>query len=489
MLGHYPQAEKFVSDLLRELCSAAQITPFYDSSADSFNYRLDFGDQQASQVVKFARDWLDDLEEALKRNDGSVHDEVLKNAVRFTAYVGLGKAGRMPRGFPISEILIKERGDWNPDLKVSTEFDDWFTRQLVEGLEKLSRFLEQHLAENQDLRGGLEPLRSAHDRIVGLFGYYKGKKHLNDGRVSAVTLTFFKAAIVAQIIEQEIRRVEQPLAQIRAAIDLEIYGLVEKLRNTFFLHVSLPSWLAEYRELAMAPQQGSQPVNARKDLEIDGIHIFLGHKHDDVSIADAIKQCLERFGIEAFVAHRDITPSAIWRQTILEHLQGKCNVFAPILTDEFRNSLWTDQETGIAVQKGLPIVPIKVHRDPYGFIDDRQAVLLKTGEYLKMCLGLLVGLGTQHPMLGRAARLCLAKGLGSCESYDEAGLVAETLERLEPFSAEEATAVLREIASKRQVYEARSASSYLDSFLNRHEGDVDPDLLRQCIELLQGVPR
>ena len=146
--------------------------------------------------------------------------------------------------------------------------------------------------------------------------------------------------------------------------------------------------------------------------------------------------------------------------------------------------MWTDQETGIAVQNGLPILPVKVHRDPYGFIDDRQAVPLKVGEYLKMCVGLLVGLGTQHPLFGRAVRLSFAKGLQASQTYDEAGLIAESLSRLEPFSAEEATAILQAAVGNRQVHESGSASRHLTAFLNRHEKDLDGELSSRCSELL-----
>lgn len=484
MIGRHQKAEKFVFDMLRELCPSVEIHPFYNSSANSFDYRLELEDNQPSLTLRFDGDRLDDLEEALKRNSPSLHDEVLKNAVRFTAYISLGKAGRMPRGFPISEILVKERGNWTPDLKVTTDFDDRFTRELVEGLEKLRSFLEQHVGKNEDLGEVLESLRSQHDRIGALLQYRQEKGHLNDSGISTDTLSFFKAAIVAQIVEKETRRMGQPLAQIRAAIDREVYALVEKLRNSHFLHVPLPSWFSEYRELTLATSQSGQIGKAQKAEGVEAIHVFLSHKHDDVAIADAIKQCLEKFGILTFVAHRDIDPSARWRQTILEHLQGKCNVFAPILTNEFRNSLWTDQETGIAVQNNLPIIPIKVHRDPYGFIDDRQAVPLKVGEYFKMCVGLLVGLGTQHPIFGRTVRLCFAKGLESSQTYDEAGLIAESLSRLEPFSIEEATAVLRAIAGNRQVHESGSAARHLKAFLDRHRSDLDTGFWDRCTELI-----
>ena len=484
MIGRYPKAEKFVFDLLHELCPAAEIHPFYNASANSFDYRLDFEDPQPSLTVRFGRDRLDDLEEALKRNGTSPHDEVLRNAVRFTMYISLGRAGLMPRGFPISEIFVKERGDWKSDLKVTTEFDDRFTRELAEGLEKLRGFLEPHLDENKDLGEGLEALRSQHERIVALLQYYQKNRHLNDSGITTDTLTFFKAAIIAQLIEKETRRIKQPLVQIRAAIDREIYTLVEELRNTFFLHVPLPSWFSEYRELTLADTQSGQSSRTQKAKGIEAIHVFLSHKHDDVTIADAIKQCLEKFGVLTFVAHRDIVPSAIWRKTILEHLQSKCNVFATILTNQFHNSLWTDQETGIAVQVGLPIIPIKVDTDPYGFVDDRQAVPLKSGEYLKMCLGLLVGLGTQHTIFGRTVRLCFAKGLQSSQTYDETGLIAEFLSRLEPFSIEEATAILRAIAGNRQVHESGSAARHLKAFLDRHRSDLDAELWDRCTELI-----
>lgn len=489
MIGRYQKAEKFIFDLLHELCPAAQIHPFYNSSSDSFDYRLEFGDHQPPLMLRFNGDWLDDLEEGLKRNRTSLQDEVLKNAIRFTAYINLGKAGRMPRGFLISEILVKERGNWRSNLDVTTvttDFDDRFTRELVEGLEKLHRFLERHLTENQDLGEALGALRASRDRITGLLQYHRDEKRLNSSGVSTETLSCLKAAVVVQIIEKECRRVKQPLAQIRAAIDQEIYRLVEQLRNSHFLHVPLPEWFSEYRDLMLADSQSGQAGEFKRVEPIEAIHVFLSHKHDDVVLADAIKQCLEKFGIAAFVAHRDIDPSAIWRKIILEHLQSKCNVFAPILTNQFHNSLWTDQETGIAVQAGLPIFPIKVDKDPYGFIDDRQAVPLKSGESLKMCLGLLVGLGTQHPSFGRAGRLCFAKGLESARSYDEAGLIAESLSRLEPFSVEEATAILHAVTRNRQAHQSTSAAKHLIPFCERHREDVGIGLITQCFDLLAG---
>ncbi len=483
MIDRYPKAEKFITDLLHELCPSAEIEASYNPSEDRFIYWVRFEDQQSQHTIFFGRDLLDDFNKTLERDGRSTYDEALKNAVRFTAYISLGKAGRMPRDFSISGVLIKERGNWDSNREVPTEFDDRFTRQLIDGLEKLRCFLEEHLAENQDLGRNLEPLQSAHSRMVGLLDYYQKNNHLNSGGVSADTLTLFKAAIIAYIIGQEVRRVRQPLAHIRAAIDLEIYGLVEKLRNTFFLHVPLPGWFAEYQELAMATQQDGQPVNARKDQEIDSIHIFLSHKHDDVKIAEEFKDCFALFGVRAFVAHRDIYPSAEFIKTMRQHLEQLCNVFVPIMTKKFRESDWTDQESGIAITRGLVIAPVKVELNPYGFMGDRQAVRLAGNSpdaIYSACVHLLRGIAQEHPRFRDAVKRCIIRSLQTSGSFDRSGMSTDALADLEPFTKSEVREIVRAVIENDQVWGSGSASRSLEDFLKKHEAEIAPELLEKC---------
>lgn len=65
--------------------------------------------------------------------------------------------------------------------------------------------------------------------------------------------------------------------------------------------------------------------------------------------------------------------------------------------------------------------------------------------------------------------------------------LAEILSRLEPFSAEEATAIIRAAADNRQVHESRSASIHLRTFLDKHRVYVDAELVNRCAELLRQV--
>jgi hypothetical protein len=50
-------------------------------------------------------------------------------------------------------------------------------------------------------------------------------------------------------------------------------------------------------------------------------------------------------------------------------------VLLAFITDDFEGSVWTMQEVGYALGKGIPVVSLKLEsKDPPGFISDRQAL-------------------------------------------------------------------------------------------------------------------
>ena len=249
MNWRYPKAEKFISDLLLTLCPAAHIESFYMPSTKSFDYRLEFGLRQIARAISFGEALLDDLEEVLKRNGASLHDDLIKSKAQFIAYINLGKVGLMPQDFLISEKIASERGDWKFDLNITIDFDRKFTAEIAKGLNKIHNFLEGHLVENHDLEEVLAGLARSRDRITQLLQYYHDKKSLNDRGVSTETLMYFKTAVLTQIIEKEARRGKQPMRLIRGAIDSQIYMLAEKLRGEDFLFVPIPDWFLEFREI------------------------------------------------------------------------------------------------------------------------------------------------------------------------------------------------------------------------------------------------
>ena len=102
--------------------------------------------------------------------------------------------------------------------------------------------------------------------------------------------------------------------------------------------------------------------------------LFISHKAEDKKLAMEIAGALGRRGIASFVAHEDIKPSMEWQSAIERALETMDGLMA-LLTENFRDSEWTDQEIGIAIGRQVPIISIQRGMDPYGFIGKYQAIL------------------------------------------------------------------------------------------------------------------
>lgn len=107
--------------------------------------------------------------------------------------------------------------------------------------------------------------------------------------------------------------------------------------------------------------------------------LFLSHKSEFKKQTTKLKQYLEFYGVTSFVAHVDIEPTKEW-QIEIEKAVFTMDAMVPLMTEEFRKSSWTDQEVGVAIGRGVPVIPVRIGIDPYGFIGKFQAVMGK-GKY------------------------------------------------------------------------------------------------------------
>ena len=103
------------------------------------------------------------------------------------------------------------------------------------------------------------------------------------------------------------------------------------------------------------------------------IRVFLSHKAEYKEMASGIKDRLSAYSIASFVAHEDIEPMREWIGEI-EVALSSMDVLVALLTDKFSESNWTDQEVGIAIGRGVPVIPVRLGKDPYGFIGKYQAI-------------------------------------------------------------------------------------------------------------------
>lgn len=161
----------------------------------------------------------------------------------------------------------------------------------------------------------------------------------------------------------------------------------------------------------------------------EGFRLFLSHKSEFNKETAALKDRLTLFGVSSFVAHTDIHPTKEWQDEI-ENALASMDAFVALLTDKFHESDWTDQEVGYAVGRGVPVVAVRLGKDPYGFIGKFQALSCGWQDAPNMIVRLLI----KHPRMLDA----YAAALASCTSFDTGNILAEMLPYLGPLSEESA---------------------------------------------------
>lgn len=132
-------------------------------------------------------------------------------------------------------------------------------------------------------------------------------------------------------------------------------------------------WREKSGALLMLQKSKKEMSEAEGRLWTKGcVRAFLSHKAEHKQQATDLKVSFKNVGVSAFVAHQDIEPTREWQDEIELALSTQ-DVCVTLLTEGFRNSNWTDQEIGISIGRGVPIVAVRLGQDPYGFIGKFQA--------------------------------------------------------------------------------------------------------------------
>ena len=162
--------------------------------------------------------------------------------------------------------------------------------------------------------------------------------------------------------------------------------------------------------------------------------VFLSHKSSVKVNTAALKESLSLFGISCFVAHEDIHPTKEWMDEI-ESALFSMDALVALMTDDFHNSDWTDQEVGVAMGRNVPIISVKLGKlNPYGFIGKFQA-LSCTWETASLAL---VKLLICHEKMKEA----YIRALSSCPNFDKGNILADALPFISSLSDTQAIAMI-----------------------------------------------
>ena len=192
---------------------------------------------------------------------------------------------------------------------------------------------------------------------------------------------------------------------------------------------------AAKNDLINEPLQGinkSELINSETIQRIwetqRGIRVFISHRTTHKLDATKLKQELSLWGINCFVAHKDIDVSEEWRSEILFALNSM-HAFAALITDDYHGSDWTDQELGFALAKGVPIFPLLSGGKSYGFIDAKQHIELDWNTISQIMIDKL---SNYHEYI-----YSFISAIGKCTSFDTASDLYKNLPQYRSMSHDE----------------------------------------------------
>lgn len=173
-----------------------------------------------------------------------------------------------------------------------------------------------------------------------------------------------------------------------------------------------------------------------------GYRVFLSHKAEVKRKAAHLKGRLALFGVSAFVAHADIKATRKWQDEI-EKALASMDGFVALLTKQFHESDWTDQEIGYALALKVPLIAVKLGTTPYGFIGRFQALQCGWEEAPLEIAKLLV---TRPSMLDAYIEAVL-----KCGSFDEGNTLSQVLPCIEVLTKEQAEQMVHAFNKNNQL--------------------------------------
>jgi hypothetical protein len=214
---------------------------------------------------------------------------------------------------------------------------------------------------------------------------------------------------------------------------------LHNIQHEFIAEVFLEMELAEDADwrkesgLLITGQRSIAPEAASRVWGDEGYRVFLSHKVEVKKQTAALKERLQQFGISCFVAHEDIHPTKKWQDEI-ENALFSMDAFVALMTEKFHDSVWTDQEVGVAFGRGVPIISVKLGKDPYGFIGKFQALSCSWDAAATEIVKLLI---KHDPMLN-----AYIKTVVNCQNFSHGNMLAEILPSIDSLSEEQVNSLV-----------------------------------------------
>lgn len=202
---------------------------------------------------------------------------------------------------------------------------------------------------------------------------------------------------------------------------------------------------------------------------------FISYSSDIKRMAAKIKEYLDEYDFNCFLAHEDIPPQTVWPAEIEKALQ-ECDLFLPLLTPEFTTSFFCQQETGFAYCRKVEILPVMISKTPMGMIAGIQAVKFNEKKFEDSCWKIVEHVAEKTPLSEQIVDVFIRE-FGDTSSYDDACEWAEYLFNHFTFTQRQVKTIKSHIKKNSQINETLKARDCIFKFMKDYPTVFDDDFV------------
>jgi len=198
--------------------------------------------------------------------------------------------------------------------------------------------------------------------------------------------------------------------------------------------------------------------------------LFITHVALHKAEAHELKEHLAQFQVAAFVAHDDIEPTREW-QAEIERALRTMDALVALISPEFLDSRWCDQEVGIAIGRGKLVIPLRRGADPHGFLGKYQGLQadgVDSSTRAQRIMDILIN----NPQSSTRMADALVDRVARALTYETAKRAASLVERLPGLNTRQVARLLASIEENDQVKDAFGVPGRLRAIAERYGGGL-----------------
>lgn len=165
------------------------------------------------------------------------------------------------------------------------------------------------------------------------------------------------------------------------------------------------------------------------------------------------------------MAHDDIEPTKEW-QLEIERALRTADALAAIITPDFVDSRWCDQEVGFAFGRGKLVIPLCKETTPHGFLGKYQGFAAKGLQAPEVAEQLFQILLNHSLTSGRMAD-ALVENMAQAGSFQAARDAMPLLERLPKLTPTQAARLMQSVTDNHQVAKAIRVPERISALISR----------------------